>query len=172
MRAQVVVAVFVLYLVAVAVARADVFNMPDGQTSHVLVPVGDTGNVADPLTGLGAVSYPYWMGKYDVTTAQYAQFLNSVAAAGDPYGLYNSKMATDLPTIGITKASTSSGFSYTVKGNGNVPVFDVSLGDAARFVNWLANGQPIAPEGPGTTETGTYTLMVAMAGKWSGARRE
>jgi hypothetical protein len=35
-----------------------------------LVPVGDVGNVSDPLTGYGAVSYAYSMGKYDVTIAQ------------------------------------------------------------------------------------------------------
>jgi formylglycine-generating enzyme len=157
MRAHVVVAVFVLYLAAVAVARADVFNMPDGQTSLVLVPVGDTGNVADPLTGYGAVSYPYWIGKYDVTMAQYAQFLNAVATAGDPYGLYNPKMLGG--TAGIVKTSNSSGLTYIAKDYGkNMPIVFVSWGDAARFVNWLANGQPIGAEGPGTTETGTYAI--------------
>ena len=55
-------------------------------------------------------------------------------------------MATDLPTVGITRTSSSGTFSYAVKGNGNVPVFDVSWGDAARFVNWLANGEPVAPK--------------------------
>ena len=112
-----------------------------------LVTVGDPGNVADPDTGYGAVPYVYQMGEYDVTTADYAAFLNSVATTGDPYGLYSSKMATDLPTAGITQKSTSAGYVYNVKGNGNVPVFDTSWGDAARFVNWLANGQPTGPEG-------------------------
>ena len=67
-------------------------------------------------------------------------------------------MATDLPTVSIIQTSSSGTYSYAIKGNGNVPVFDVSWGDAARFVNWLANGQLTAPEGSGTTETGTYTL--------------
>ena len=40
----------------------------------------------------------------------------------------------------------------------NCPIYDVSWGDAARFVNWLSNGQPTGAEGPGTTETGTYAL--------------
>ena len=35
------------------------------------------------------------------------------------------------------------------------------LGDSARFVNWLANGQLTGPEGKNTTETGTYTLSGA-----------
>jgi formylglycine-generating enzyme len=129
-----------------------------GTISIDLVPVGDAGNAADPLTGYGAVAYTYQMGKYDVTAAQYAVFLNSVATSGDPYGLYNPKMATDLPTYGILRTSSSSGYSYKLKGNGNVPVFDVSWGDAARFVNWLQNGQPTGAEGPGTTETGSYSL--------------
>ena len=38
-------------------------------------------------------------------------------------------------------------------------MFDVSWGDAARFCNWLQNGQPTSgTEGTGTTETGAYTL--------------
>jgi len=42
-----------------------------------------------------------------------------------------------------------------------MPVVDVAWGDAARFVNWLANGQPTGSEGANTTETGTYTLSGA-----------
>ena len=128
-----------------------------GTVDISLVAVGDPGNLPD-VTGYGAVSYSYSMGTYDVTTAQYAAFLNSVATSGDPYGLYNPNMATDIPTYGIIQTSTSAGYVYTLKGAGDVPVFDVSWGDAARFVNWLENGQPNSPEGPGTTETGSYDI--------------
>ncbi len=121
------------------------------------VTVGDPGNKAD-YNGYGTVSESYQMGKYDVTTSQFTAFLNSVAKSADPYGLYNPKMATDFPTVGITRTSGSAGFSYAVKGNGNVPVFDVSWGDSVRFVNWLQNGQPTGAEGPATTEAGSYTL--------------
>jgi hypothetical protein len=60
--------------------------MPGGQTSVSMVTVGNPGNAPD-TTGYGAVSYVYKMDKYDVTTAQYTQFLNAVAAT-DTYGLY------------------------------------------------------------------------------------
>ena len=41
----------------------------------------------------------------------------------------------------------------------NCPILDVSWGDAARFCNWLQNGQPTSgTESTGTTETGSYTL--------------
>ncbi len=55
-----------------------------GPISVALVTVGDPGNAADS-TGFGAVNYAYQIGKYDVTTSQYAAFLNAVAAT-DPTG--------------------------------------------------------------------------------------
>jgi formylglycine-generating enzyme required for sulfatase activity len=131
------------------------------------VTVGDPGNVADPDTGYGAVSYTYQVGEYDVTVGQYCQFLNAVAKT-DTYGLYNSAMAPGIGpaygfrTLGVARSGSSGNYSYSVAGSyseaANCPIFDVSWGDAARFVNWLANGQPNGPEGPGTTETGTYAL--------------
>ena len=115
----------------------------------------------DGTTGYGSVPYIYQMGKYDVTVGQYCQFLNAVAKT-DTYGLYNSGMATDYPTIGITQSGSSGNYSYSVTGSysqaANCPIFDVSWGDAARFCNWLQNGQPTGAEGTGTTETGAYTL--------------
>ena len=39
-----------------------------------------------------------------------------------------------------------------------MPVTCVTWGDAARFCNWLQNGQPTGAEGNGTTETGANTL--------------
>ena len=94
-----------------------------------------------------------------MTLNQYAAFLNAVATTGDSYGLYTAKMAADfLPSVGIKpSANGSGGYTYVV-GDGNVPVFDVTWADAARFCNWLQNGQPASPEGAGTTETGAYTL--------------
>jgi formylglycine-generating enzyme required for sulfatase activity len=40
----------------------------------------------------------------------------------------------------------------------NRPVRCVSWGDAARSANWLTNGQPTGPQGPTTTEDGSYDL--------------
>jgi formylglycine-generating enzyme required for sulfatase activity len=148
-----------IYWVAAVGLAASATMGRAGTVSIDLVPVGDVMNIADSRTGYGAVAYPYSIGKYDVTMGQYAAFLNAVAANGDPYGLYSASMATATPTYGITQTSTSAGFVYAAKGNSaNVPVTYVNWGSAARFVNWLANNEPTGPEGPGTTETGTYAL--------------
>jgi formylglycine-generating enzyme required for sulfatase activity len=154
-------------------ARADVFSMPDGQKSLEFVTVGDPGNAADIDWGhgrLGAVSYTYKIGKYDVTAAQYCQFLNAVAAM-DPYRLYDPNMANppDYPDgyyvgCGIVRTGSSGIYRYSViPERENFPVNWVNWASAARFTNWLSNGQPFGVEGPGTTETGSYTLNGAMS---------
>lgn len=143
--------------------RADVFDMPDEQTSLQFVTVGDPGNVADTVamndgtTGYGSVDHTYQMGKYDVTTAQYCQFLNAVAAT-DTYSLWNGGMASKLPTVGISRSGNEGNYRYAVIGSGNIPIFNVTWSSAARFCNWLQNRQPIGPAGPGTTETGAYSI--------------
>ncbi len=147
-----------------SIALADVFNMPAGQTSLQFVTVGDPGNVADhPANGgvFGAVPYTFNMGKYDVTLGQYVQFLNSVAAT-DTYGLYNQPMGQLYRTLGIRQSGSPGNYTYSVTGSApsaaNMPVFAVTWGDAARFCNWLDNGQPIGAEGLTTTESGAYYL--------------
>jgi formylglycine-generating enzyme required for sulfatase activity len=150
-------------MIAVALASAGVVRA-DTITLQ-MVPVGDAGNVADPATGslYGAVPYSYNIGKYDVTLGQYTTFLNDVAKT-DTYGLYNSNMAGagGLYPFGIGQSGSSGNYSYSVTGSNpqaaNMPVYCETWGDAARFCNWLQNGQPTGVEGNGTTETGAYAL--------------
>jgi sulfatase modifying factor 1 len=128
-----------------------------------VVPVGDPGNPADPVTGYGAVGYHYAIGRYEVTLNQYAVFLNAVAAA-DPYSLYNPSMSGNPNIAGIQRNGSPGSYTYSVLGSGDRPVTYVSWFDAARFVNWLHNGQPSGAEDPSTTEDGAYTLNGALSG--------
>ena len=143
-------------LVAATVSlRADVISIP-------MVPVGNAGNAAD-TSGYGAVSYNFNIGKYDVTTGQYVAFLNSVATQGDPYGLYYSSMATvggSTYGCGITRGGLAGSYTYSVApAYQNFPVNYITWGDAARFCNWLQNGQPTTGvENSTTTEAGAYAL--------------
>ncbi len=120
------------------------------------VPIGNSGNANDS-TGFGSVAYNYSIATYDVTVGQYTAFLNAVAST-DTYSLYNPLMATDLNIAGIAQSGSPGSYTYNVIGSPNKPITYVGWFDAARFANWLNNGQLSGPENSNTTETGAYTL--------------
>jgi formylglycine-generating enzyme len=124
-----------------------------------LVPVGSPGNW-DDYTGLGSVSYEYQVGKFEVMNSQYVAFLNAVAKS-DPYGLYAPQMSS-AAFGGINRSGTSGTYTYSVKaGFANYPALYMGYYDAARFVNWLHNGQPTGGLNASTTEDGVYTFTGA-----------
>lgn len=127
------------------------------------VPIGNAGNAADPTvlndgtSGYGGVAYKFDIGRYEVTNTQYNAFLNAIAKT-DTYGLYSTNM-NDQPYGGIQRGGFSGNYSYSVKaGFENLPVNYVSWGDAARFANWMADGQPSGLQNNSTTENGSYFL--------------
>ena len=122
------------------------------------VTVGDPGNAPDIHgEGYGAVDYVYQIGTYEVTNAQYAEFLNAVAAT-DTYELYNTYMVEN-EFGGITRGGSSGSYTYSaIAGREDMPVNWVSFWDATRFVNWLHNGQPTGAQDSTTTEDGAYAL--------------
>lgn len=143
-------------------------NSSTTQVSYALVTVANPGNESDPLTALGAVNYVYNIGKYDVTIGQYTAFLNAVAKE-DSYSLYNPSMATDLNSAGISQTGTAGNYTYSVMNNAgssaNRPITYITWYDAARFANWMANGQAVGAENSQTSENGAYNLNGAMNGK-------
>lgn len=143
---------------------------PSGSTVKIeMVRVGYPGNPAAPQGG--AVAYEYDISVYEVTNAQYAAFLTAVASTGDPYRLYASEMGSTIEG-GINQTAKPGGkLGYPIKSKmANKPVNHVTWLSAARFVNWLHNGQPNAPCGPATTERGVYDLT-AGAATYLAARR-
>jgi formylglycine-generating enzyme required for sulfatase activity len=118
-------------------------------------PIGKPGNPCDPQSQgcFGAVPYYYQIGTYEVTNAQYAEFLNAKAAT-DPLFLYSTSMGNSS-FGGITRSGSSGSYTYSAKpGRENMPVNFVSFYSTLRFVNWMNNGQ-----GSGDTEMGAYTLL-------------
>jgi formylglycine-generating enzyme required for sulfatase activity len=131
-----------------------------GLTSLQFVGVGDPGNSADS-TGYGTVSYTYDIGKFDITAAQYSEFLNAVART-DLYGLYNINMNSAYGA-NIVRTGAAGSYLYSVAADfANRPVNYVSWGDAARFCNWLQNGQKSGAQDATTTEDGAYFLNGAV----------
>jgi len=127
------------------------------------VPVGNPGNAADTryaTPGYGAVLYQYNIGKYEVTAGQYTEFLNAVAKT-DTYGLYYTGMSNTSSGSGITRSDANGDalWEYSVGlDSANRPVNYISWGNAARFANWLHNGQPTGAQNLSTTEDGSYYL--------------
>ncbi|MCY2931213.1 MAG: SUMF1/EgtB/PvdO family nonheme iron enzyme [Planctomycetota bacterium] len=136
----------------------------------LMATVGDPGNAGE-LSGAGvgvpgsygvdricgAVAYTYKIGKFEVTAGQYMTFLNAVAKA-DTYGLYNPNMMNSSGCQ-IQRSGLSGSYMYSVSSDyANRPVNYVGWGDAARFVNWLTNGQPQGAQTASTTEDGSYYL--------------
>ena len=129
-----------------------------------MVSVGNAKNKAD-ANQRGRVDYQYKIGKYEVSLEQYTAFLNAVAAQ-DPYGLYNPQLMNNPLTAGITRSGENGKYTYsTIPGSEEFPITGINWFDAARFINWLSNGQPTGPCDATTTEDGSYTLN----GRTSGA---
>jgi len=124
------------------------------------VTVANPGNAGETQSQgvFGAVDYEYSIGKYEVTTEQYTAFLNAVAAT-DTYAIYNANMWTHAEGCKIERTGSSGSYTYSVDPDwANRPVNFVSWGDAARFANWLHNGQPTGAQDLTTTEDGSYYL--------------
>ena len=146
-------AFFLTVTASTCILASSAFAAIEIQTSYV----GDYGNAngnANDSTGYGSVNYGYRVGTYEVTNSQYVSFLNATGST-NAHGLYNSNMYSSVHG-GIQKSGISGSFTYSVKGGmGEKAVNYVSFWDAARFTNWLTNGQ-----GSGSTETGVYILTV------------
>ena len=126
------------------------------------VTVGNPGNTSYQPSNtsrgpFGSVDYVFRIGKYEVSNAEYVEFLNAVAGE-DTHSLYDSNMSSDIHG-GITQSGTSPSYTYAVKTNmGNKPVNYMNYFDTLRFANWLHNGQPTGAQNDSTTEDGAYTL--------------
>jgi len=142
-------ALFVLLAAFAADARAVTISW---------TPVGNPGNAADPNTGsvYGAVPYAYNIGTYDVTNNQYVEFLNTKDPTGaNTLGLYTSAMANaTFGGINFNPGNANGSKYNTISGDGSHPATGVSWISAARFTNWLNNGQANSD-----TESGVYKLL-------------
>lgn len=152
-------------LTCVVTALVGMSSVTLAQIHMPTVPIGYAGNSADSrvmvdgTSGYGRVDYNFNIGTYEVTAGQYTAFLNAVAAT-DPNGLYSPNQALLTVGSGITRSGVSGSYAYSVDpAFMNRPVNYVHSRNAARFANWLHNGQPTGPQNATTTEDGAYTLI-------------
>ncbi len=124
-----------------------------------MLSIADMDNPADRSFGStnGTVRYEYNMASNEVTTDQYVEFLNAVAKS-DPHSLYEVSQEPNA-WWPIVRSGEDGSYSYTTKSDfGNKPMGFVAFWDAARFANWMHNGQPVGPQNEQTTEDGAYFL--------------
>ncbi len=138
------------------------------------VTVGHPGNASD-VTGFGAVDDEFQIMKFEVTVAEYTDFLNAVASRDDPHQLWQRAMGehviTDLGQGGIRKdvpqcilreGSSGKWIYSAVPDWENRPVIFVSCYSAMRYANWIHNGR-----GDGNTEDGVYRMSDGLHAKRS-----
>jgi formylglycine-generating enzyme required for sulfatase activity len=119
------------------------------------VVIDSPGNPPDatPIGSFGSVDYEYSISRFETTNAEYVSFLNAKAAS-DPLGLFDPSMESATHG-GIVRTGTDGSYSYAAKaGFEEEAVNYVTFYDAARFANWIHNG-----EGDGDTEAGAYSLI-------------
>ncbi len=148
---------------------AAVLFLPSAVLATTIIPmahIGNVGNAGDPRArdegnaGYGAIGNDYSIGKYEVTAGQYTDFLNAVAKS-DPNFVYNTMQGDPDLGCGISRYGSSGNYTYGVNpAYASRPVIWVSFYDAARFANWLHNGQPSGAQSASTTEEGAYTLRL------------
>jgi formylglycine-generating enzyme required for sulfatase activity len=134
-----------------------------GQVIIETVTVGNPDNPDDTHSdGYGGVDYIFNIGKYEVTAGQYTEFLNAVAGT-DTYGLYSTWMWESEFGCKIVRNGSADSYTYSVADDwAERPVNYLSWANAARFSNWLHNGQPTGAQDLTTTEDGSYSLNGAV----------
>ena len=145
------------YLNAMGFATYTLVGTDTNNTDLEFVKIGDAGNAADVVpafgydkTAKGAVAYEYYIGKYELSCAQYCKFLNEAASESDPYILYSTNMETYGHQITRT-TNVDNTYSYTVNaGCANRPIGYLTWAMAARYCNYMTTGN---------TETGVYMFQ-------------
>ena len=130
-----------------------------------------SGTWATVAGGVGSVNYDYRVSKTETTRGQYAEFLNAVATSTSAPS-YVQTLWSSTSTFGITRTVVGGSYSYAAAAP-NLPVANVTWTSAARFVNWLNNGQVITSN---TTtlntilNSGAYTISSGTSGNTIVAR--
>ncbi|MEM9175353.1 MAG: thrombospondin type 3 repeat-containing protein [Myxococcota bacterium] len=135
--------------------------IPEGHVVDLddMILIGNVSKGADPATGRGNVPYEYYIGRYEVTNEEWAEFLNAVDPLGLNFlGLYDPQQSSSS-NGGIDQAVFAPfGEQYAAKPNRErMPVNFVSWLDAIRYVNWLENGKRFG----GDTEIGSYNVLTS-----------
>lgn len=137
-------------LLSVAGAAGTALADVDPLSGIDLVRVGAVGNRAydgpDPfglVTGRGSVGYEYSIGRFEITTSQWLEYVNTFTARSDP--LLISQVGFPVHWgAGVDSTYSGPGVRYTLRpvaNAGMLPVASITWRQAAMYCNWLHNGK-------------------------------
>lgn len=147
-----------------APAAAEAEDAPPIQSPSIdemhWVLVDDPGNLPD-ANGLGAVGAAFFLGRYEVTNAEYCRFLHETAAGrSNLHGVGDlAKPLAEEASVGadggLVRMGKPGEYRYDVSPIfANKPVTGLRWSDAARMANWFHNGGLAGAD----TEHGAYDL--------------
>lgn len=120
------------------------------------------------VEGVGSVSTPYGIGRYEVTYSEYVEFLNAVGQR-NANNVYQSD-SNGVFAPGIVRTGNIGSYAYSVvPGYANKPITYVSWLSAARYCNWLHKNKPSDATG-GVVNNGAYDLTKTPIKRVAGAR--
>lgn len=150
--------------IAAAASSAQAVNFNWGTTVSGSNAAYTSGSWASVSGGIGSVNYTYRVATTETTRGQYAEFLNAVARSSTAPSYVLSLWSGT--STGITRTLASGTYTYSTT-TPTLPVSSVTWTSAARFVNWLNNGQ-VATSNTTTLNTalntGAYTLATSSTG--------
>lgn len=136
---------------ALSLAAAAVHAQPGSDYDFDFVTIGAPGNVpytgdspfgAPIAYGRGNVAYEYRIGRTEVTTSQWIEFVNVFSMREDPsLGI---RLEPNFWGAQMDSSYTGPGLRWVPRtdvNGGMLPVQGISWRDAARFCNWLHNGK-------------------------------
>ena len=129
----------------VAMACAILVASPAPAGGPDFVTIGDPGNPAWPggmygqTAGRGSVNYRYRMGRLEITSGQWLEFINIFAPLSDNPGTFL------RPNISGLRQVTGQAGQYILNpftpNAAQLPVLGITWRDAAMYVNWLNNSK-------------------------------
>lgn len=135
----------IVTLVASAAARQ--VGPPDYGIDFITIGApGNSGyNGPDPngfATGRGSVGYEYRIGRFEITTGQWMQFVNTFSTQSGPPTFFAEPVHWGARPDPEYQGPGTRWILRNVSDAAMLPIFGITWREAAYYCNWLNNGQP------------------------------
>lgn len=136
-----------------------------GEVTFEWATIGDPGNAPDPAftAPVGSVDCVYRIAKYEVTNAQFVEFINA-ASRGQFASPRVAEIREGIDLVGGTGTTADPYVFQAAPGQENHPITSINRYSALSFINWLEKGQPDVVTSRDVT-SGAYTPFNSSGGE-------